>query len=133
VSLFDPYVAQNPTHATSSSHEYIGDINTDAELVFDLGSVYQVDSMALWHVNCLLTANYSISASVDNENFQQVSQFQISIAFATGPYAVRDQALTPTPARYIKMQLTGCSSAVNGQCKEGNHCALGEVAFRTCS
>lgn len=123
VTDFDAFVSYEPVHSASSAYrEWFGEIGqTTARIVFDLGAVYRLTSLALWNEE---------AGGAGRIVFSSLTQAFADVSPTDNPGGARFYGadrfdFAPVTTRYIVMEMSGCPQG------EGAYagCSLGEIAF----
>lgn len=131
VTNFDSYIASDPQHTTQSpGAEWFTNFNiTTSTLIFDLGSVIQIDRVAAWVDEFWGAGQISIALSIDGVGFSSVGDFTpTDWSPSVASYGADIFAFSATSTRYVQLALSGCPQPLSVQ---GGGCGLGEVAFRS--
>jgi hypothetical protein len=123
VTDFDEFLSFDPKHSTSSAYrEWFAESGqTVARIVFDLGAVYQLSSLALWNEE---------AGGASRIKFSTLTQAFADVSPADNPaggrfYGAERFDFAPISTRYIVMEMSGCPQG------DGAYvgCSLGEIAF----
>lgn len=128
VDDFDAYLALNPTHTDIfSGYEWFSnDPSNNAVVTYDLGSVLNIDRLALWNEEISGIGNLNLSYSTDNVNFSSLASGLTPFDNPAGSYPAEVFSFASTSARYVRFEASGCPQPNPGSF---NSCAIGEVAF----
>lgn len=121
---FDAYLASGPAHSILSvGFEWFSVQNIQsATTIFDLGSMYQIDAVALW-VEESWAPHSDVSFLVSNDGIDFTPVLGgLSLPSNTGNYPATRFDFTAINARYFQIDFGNCSSS---------GCSLGEIAFST--
>jgi hypothetical protein len=124
VTLFDDYLLNvNLTHSFSLN-TWISTGSAPGSVTFDLGSVRNIDRMAMWGSGGFFSvANFGLSTSeTETGIFASLGLFLQD--FQTGADAAQVFAFAPTFARFIRMDITDSYFPNNASA------GIGEVIFR---
>ncbi len=130
VDDFDTYIAQNPTHTlVALNNEWFTPSNVStATVTYDLGSVYQIDKLALWNEEASGINLFDILTSTDGLTFSALATGLSPVDNPLGSnYPVEVFNLSTTSAQFVRFDITSCPQNVG----DFNSCAIGEVAFST--
>ncbi|ARE40576.1 hypothetical protein RGUI_2435 [Rhodovulum sp. P5] len=127
ITDFDAYIASNPIHTyVALGNEWFSDFgNTTPTLTFDLGSVLNIDRVALWVEESSGFSTADVTTSTDGVTFTSLT----TISPQDNPladYPAEVFSFTTTALRYFRMDLSGCPQPNPGSTDE---CSLGEIAF----
>ncbi|MBA3975174.1 MAG: coagulation factor 5/8 type domain-containing protein [Candidatus Solibacter sp.] len=128
VTDFDVYLGTNPTHTTTfGGFEWFSNSGTSsASVTYDLGSVMQIDRLALWNEESSGIGSLDLYGSTDNVTFNLIVSGLLPTDHALVNYGADVFNLGATNARYVRFDMSGCPQPNNGTF---NACAIGEVAF----
>lgn len=131
VTDFDTYVAGNPQHASQfAGFEWFSDVGTSsASVTYNLGSVQQIDAVALWNEEAAGIGLLDLLVSTDGVNFTPVATGLTptdNLAFPA-PYGVDVFSIGSVSAQYVRFDASRCPQPV---ANSFDSCAFGEVAFR---
>lgn len=128
VTLFDTFLALNPTHTTTfSGFEWFSNSGTtSASVTYDLGSVMTIGRLALWNEESSGIGTLDLWGSVNGVDF-----FQLALGLnPTDHFAVDYTAdvfsWTAQDLRYVRFDMSDCPQPNVGSF---DACAIGEVAF----
>lgn len=130
VTDFDSYIASDPTHDyVFSGNEWFSNEGTSsAQVTYDLGSVFGIDTLALWNEDTSGIGLLELSYSVDGLNFLGLGSYNPANNPVNADYSAQLFSFAPVNAQYVRFGMSGCPQpdGTNFQA-----CAIGEVAFRT--
>jgi hypothetical protein len=127
VDDFDTYLALNPSHSfLFSGNEWFSNLgNRSTTVTYDLGSVLNIDRLALWNEDSVGIGNLNLSYSTDGNSFSSLAS---GLMPSDNPINTNYQAqvfsFAATNARYVRFDASGCP-----QSGTVTFCAIGEVAF----
>jgi len=121
VTKFDPYVASDPLHDSSSArNEWFGGQNfpggRNDTLVFDLGQSYTVEKIAFWNEEFAGIGSFDLRVSSDDATYTPAGTFSpTNNPGATGSAGIEPQfwylpdvfTLSPTELRYLELSFRG--------------------------
>lgn len=130
VDNFNTYLASNPVHSfIFSSNEWFSEANaTSASVTYDLGSVLNIDRLALWNEDSSGFGSLNLLYSTDGTNFLSLAS-GLTPSYNTTDINYQSQVFSfaAQNARYVRFDGSACkTSPVVG---DDNYCAIGEVAF----
>lgn len=132
VTDFNTYIGTNPQHSlVFAGNEWFGNSGTtSASVTYDLGSVLNINAMALWNEESSGIGRLDIFTSLDNITFGAVTTFfppNNPIGSNYGPSVIGNpNDPTGTNLRYVRLDMSNCPQAEAGSFPA---CAIGEVAF----
>ena len=131
VTDFDSYIAGNPLHSSQFvGFEWFSESGLNAATVtYNLGSVQQIDAVALWNDEASGIGLLELLVSSDGMTFTSVASGLTptdNVAFPT-PYGADVFNIGSVSAQYVRFAATRCPQPVDNNF---NACAIGEVAFR---
>lgn len=124
VTIFDTYIAGNPTHSFFPN-TWISGSSAPGSVTFDLGNVFGLDGMAMWGSGGTFSVqNFDLFASLTGADgsFVSLGSFVQNQDFGADPAQVFN--FGTTTAQFIRMDITDSYLP-------GNDAGIGEVAFRT--
>lgn len=125
VTDWNTYFTGNPNHSPSAVNEWWGSQGVlQGSIVFDLGSSYLVDKIAIWNEEYNGIYTFNVLTSNDGISFASVgSSFYPTDWNNTSslPYDADIFSLTPTMGQYVRLDITGVRNAVT----------MGEIVFST--
>jgi len=133
VSDFDAYLAGNPMHTSVADHNewFSQQGDTQASIIYDLGSVKTVDRLALWNEEFSGFGTGHIFYSLDGQTFLSLifispvdSPFDGSSS--DQPYGAQVFGWETVSARYFRFDVSGCPQPDGSPALL---CGIGEVAF----
>jgi hypothetical protein len=130
VTDFDTYLALNPQHtALSAGAEWFTPFGaTGATLTFDMGSIMQLDALAIWVDEFWGAGHVSVALSTDGVAYTGVGAFAPTDWPRTAAnYGADVFNFASTSARFAQLTLSDCPQPDS---QAGGGCGLGEVAFR---
>lgn len=127
VTDFDTYLALNPTHFPDAGFEWFTSQGvTSAQVDYNLGSIYNIDKLALWNEEGAGIGAFDIFTSNDNVTFNLLLAGLMPISNPlNSSYSAQVFSFNSTLAQYVRLNITGCPQAD----KIFDGCAIGEVAF----
>lgn len=137
---FDTYISANPQHdfryLSSGSYynqEWFSAQNhTTGDIVFDLGSRYNIDKLAIWNEDSHGIHNFSVFTSVDNTTWGLAGNFAATNNVIDNSYSADVFAFTSTSlAQYVKITVADVFENPAATGYTNVYASLGEVAFST--
>lgn len=134
VTDFDAYIATNPLHNTifAGNEWFSNSDTTSASVTYDLGSVLNINKMALWNEESSGIGLLDLLVSTDGIAFVSLLS---GIALADTPngdgpaffYGPSVLSFVTTSMRYMRLDMSRCPQP------DGDFpsCSIGEVAFST--
>jgi hypothetical protein len=128
VTDFDVYLATNPTHTISfDPYEWFSNQGTSsASVTYDLGSVMQIDRLALWNEESSGIGSLDLYGSTDGNVFNLIVSGLLPTDHPLANYGADVFNLGSVNVRYVRFDMSGCPQPNVGSF---NACAIGEVAF----
>jgi hypothetical protein len=137
VTNFDAYIASNPRHTTTfAGFEWFSNSGaTSASVLYDLGSVWTIDRLALWNDEFAGIGRLNVLGSLNNVVFSALASGLMPTdnpPTSTGltSYGADVFALSTASVRYVRLDMSDCPQP-NGD--NFTACSIGEVAFRSAS
>ncbi len=133
VTNFDTYVAGNPLHTiVFAGNEWFSNFGTStASVTYDLGSVFDIDRLALWNEDTAGIGSLNVFGSTNGFSFSSIGNFtptnHPSATSSDETYGADVFSFAARSARYLQFNMSGCPQPQSGY----NSCSIGEVAFRT--
>ena len=129
VTDFDTYLATNPLHTlVFSGNEWFSNSGTtSASVTYDLGSLTNIDRLALWNEESSGIGTLDLFHSSDGINFAPLA---LGLKPTDNPYADYPAdvfSFASVNTRYIRFDMSDCPQPNPGSFPS---CAIGEVAFR---
>ncbi|NEP78816.1 MAG: discoidin domain-containing protein [Okeania sp. SIO3B3] len=122
VTDFQDYLSGNPTHSFLGS-TWVSQLTLPGSVTFDLGSVFDLDAIAMWGTSGLFSAeNFELFASLTGEDGSFVSLGSFVQNLESGNETAQVFNFSTTTAQFIRMDITS-SHIFN------NRVGIGEVAF----
>ena len=134
VTDFDAYIGSDPRHSpVFQPGEWFSGAGSTASVLYDLGALITVQSVALWNEDASGIGVLALFASENGIDF---------IEIATGlsptnnpfdvPYGADVFTFTPVTARFIRFDMSECPQpAAPGEPDAFPGCGVGEVAFES--
>lgn len=130
VDDFDVYLAGSPSHTfIASGFEWFTPLDvTSSTITYDLGAEYTLTRLALWNEEFSGIADMSVATSNDPlfGTSTAVGAFSPTDSPFDTVYLAQVFALTPTSARYVRLEVSGPNTP-----SLGNYVSMGEIAFAT--
>jgi hypothetical protein len=128
ITDFDLYINSGPKHtSTAKNNEWFGASSTSSDVVvYDLGTAYLVDKLALWNEESSGIGHFDLLASIDGVSYSTILAAVAPPDNPLADYGASVYAFPSVNARYFRMDLSGCPQPDPGAY---NSCAIGEVAF----
>jgi hypothetical protein len=128
VTDFDAYLALNPVHTNifQGNEWFSNDPSNNAVVTYDLGSVLNIDRLALWNEESSGIGTLNLLYSTDNVNFSSLASGLTPFDNPLADYPAEVFSFASTSARYVRFEASGCPQPNPGSF---NSCAIGEVAF----
>lgn len=118
---FDAYIAADPLHTTSSLNaEWFADAGSSATIVYDLGSLMSIESLALWNEDSYGLGSAALSISDDGITYTSLTSITPTDNPKGASYGADVFTLAAT-FRYLQLEAT-CAST---------YCTIGEVLFES--
>lgn len=128
VDDYDTYLSLNPFHSDQSApNEWFTHVGVlSATVTYDLGSLYSLDSVALWVEETLAPhSDVSFLVSEDGFDFDTIFSNLLLPDNIFGIYPATRYDFDAVNAQYFQIQFGQCATNNNGGC------SLGEIAFST--
>lgn len=129
VTLFDTFLASGPLHGTAFADEWFSNIGTtSASVTYNLGSVMNINRLALWNDEGVGAATFDLFGSVNGVDFFALALGLIPTDHTTlDPYLADVFGWAGQNLQFVRMDISGCpQTGINGGI---DFCAIGEVAF----
>jgi hypothetical protein len=131
VTDFDVYLATNPLHTiVAANNEWFTAFGvTSATVTYNLGSILNIDRIALWNEESSGFGQGIVRTSSDGITFSlltTINPFDNPLA----DYGAQVFGFASTAAQYFRLDLTGCPQPNPGTF---NGCGIGEIAFSNLS
>lgn len=129
VTDFDTYVATNPLHTyIFSGFEWFSNQGTTtASVTYDLGSLINIDRLALWNEESSGIGTLDLFSSSDGINFTPLALGLKPTDNPLADYVADVFSFSSVNTRYIRFDMSDCPQPNPGSFTA---CAIGEVAFR---
>lgn len=134
VTNFDAYIAGNPRHTVNfQGFEWFSNRGTTSAVVtYDLGSVMQIDRVALWNEEFAGIGLLNLLTSTNGSTFTSLGNFVPTdnppVSTSVTDYGADVFSFATTMTRYVRFSMSQCPQP-NGN--NYTSCSIGEVAFRT--
>ena len=130
VTDFDSYLAQNPTHSfVAAGLEWFTQNGVkSATLDYDLGSVFNVDRLALWNEETSGIGVFNVLTSTDGVSYVLRAAGLLPPDNPLANYGATVFGLQTAAARFVRLEVSGCPQPNPGGF---NGCGMGEIAFST--
>jgi hypothetical protein len=127
VTDFDTYIAAGPIHIFPFlGNEWFSN-DTSAQVTYDLGSILNIDKMALWNEDAAGIGTLDLLFSIDNLTFVSLlSGLAPTNNLLNNNYLPDVFSFATTSLRYIRLAMSGCPQAPDASFQS---CSIGEVAF----
>jgi hypothetical protein len=127
VTNFDTYIAGNPLHDwVFVGNEWFADGPT-ANVTYDLGSVLNINKLALWNEDASGIGTLNLSYSIDGVTFVSLlSGLKPTDNPVNENYGADVFSFGSTALRYLQLDMSDCPQPSG---TGFNACAIGEVAF----
>ena len=130
VTDFDTYLAGNPLHSTTfPGLEWFSNQDENfASVTYNLGSLRNLDALALWNEEASGIGLLSLFGSTDGVNFSLIVDNLSPTDHAPGgtDYGANVFTFGNVSAQYIRFDMNRCPQPLSAY----NACSIGEVAFR---
>lgn len=129
VTDFDSYIGSSISHTlTFSGFEWFSNQgSSSASVTYDLGSMQQIDALALWNEESSGIGLLDLFYSSDGVNFSDLSTGLLPTDnLNSGDYLAEVFTFSATNLQYIRFDMSDCPQEPSGF----TSCAIGEVAFR---
>ena len=129
VTDFDTYLATNPLHTlTFPGYEWFSnDGTTSASVTYDLGSLTNIDRLALWNEETSGIGTLNLFHSSDGINFAPLALGLKPTDNPLANYPADVFSFASVNTRYIRFDMSDCPQPNPASFPS---CAIGEVAFR---
>ena len=136
VTNFDTYLATGPSHTyVAAGFEWFATLGVDSStIIYDLGSAYNIDRLAIWNEESSGIATMSVLACADSACATTSSMGSTSSLTNWAPnsgdssvvtsYTADVVSLTTRNTRYIELMVTGPQAG-----SDYNAVSMGEIAF----
>ncbi|WP_373542516.1 discoidin domain-containing protein [Chamaesiphon sp.] len=128
VTDFDAYLALNPIHSNIfAGNEWFSNSGTqNATVTYDLGSVLNIDRLALWNEESSGIGRLNLLSSTDNVNFSALALGLTPLDNPAEEYPAQVFSFATASARYVRFEASLCPQPNPSTFPA---CAIGEVAF----
>jgi len=128
VTDFDTYIATNPIHTDIfAGFEWFGNSGTTTAIVtYNLGSVLNIDRLALWNEESSGIGVLDLSYSTDGVTFTPLALGLLPTDNPPADYPADVFSFPTTAAQYVRFEMSSCPQPNPGTFPA---CAIGEVAF----
>jgi len=130
VTNFAAFLAGGPTHTPLfAGFEWFSNVGiSSASVTYDLGSVLNIKSLALWNEESSGIGLLDLFASVDGVNFAALALGLVPNDNPRTDYGADVFSFATTSLQYVRFDMDRCPQPNPGTQQS---CAIGEVAFET--
>ncbi len=129
VTDFDSYIASNPTHSYvfNGFEWFSNNPSTEASVTYDLGSIVNIDAIALWNEETSGIGLLDLLGSTDGIIFFNLA---LGLTPTDNPlsidYSAEVFSFSSVNLQYVRFDMSNCPQLPS----TFDSCAIGEVAFR---
>ena len=133
VTDFDTYLGLDPTHdyLAGDNEWFSADGVVTATIDYDLGSVLNIDRLALWNEEFSGFGTAIVSTSTDGIGFSSLTTINPIDNPLETDYSAEIFGFGTTAARFFRLEISGCPQPISGANYTG--CGIGEIAFSSVS
>jgi hypothetical protein len=128
VTDFDAYIATNPLHTFFfQDNEWVGEFDsTIASVTYNLGSILNIERLALWNEESGGIGRLDLSYSTDGVTFQLLASGLLPTDHPVIDYPADVFSFPTTAAQFVRFDMSNCPQPNPADIPA---CSIGEVAF----